>query len=109
MVKFSTQTAISLIRSTAAVLISVSTLLFCASANAAPVVDGFASLGEYSNALNVTWYNDHNTGGTQFPEGGSQTTAVYYDWQSSSNQLYLYLEAPISAKNMIWGSGWTEP
>ncbi len=93
----------------AAMLLTL-TLQLSTSAKATPIVDGFASAGEYttSNMLAVQWYNDHEPDGSQFQEGGGQMTAVYYDWSSTTNDLYLYLEAPLAAKNMIWGDGWNE-
>jgi hypothetical protein len=89
-------------------MLSLFALQLGTSANATPVVNGFASSGEYSNFLEVAWYNDHNSGGTQFSSGGGQMTAAYYEWDSANDYLYLYLEAPIAAKNMIWGDGWTQ-
>ena len=74
-----------------AVLLATLSLLFATSIQALPIVDGFASAGEYSNMTSVQWYNNHNVGGTQFPSGGGQMTAVYYDWDTTDN-LYLYLE-----------------
>ena len=99
---------INIIRAKVTTILATLLLLLASSANAIPVIDGFASTNEYSNMLSVQWYNDHNSDGTQFPSGGGQMTAVYYDWYDTTDELYLYLEAPLSAKNMIWGDGWTE-
>ncbi|MCP4323382.1 MAG: hypothetical protein GY951_00875 [Psychromonas sp.] len=86
----------------------IATFVIIPSVNAIPIVDGFASENEYSNYMAVKWYNDHEPDGSQFPKAGDQKTAVYYDWSSATNNFYLYLEAPLAAKNMIWGSGWTK-
>ena len=66
-------------------------------------VDGFLGLNEYNNSFTSGWYNGHGKD-SKFPEGG-QTTTGY--WESSGGNFYLYLAAPLEAKNMIWGNGFT--
>lgn len=73
---------------------------------AAPVVDGFKSTGEYSNSFKAGWYNGHNESGSQYQKAGNHTTNVY--WENTASNFFLYIEAPIEAKNMIWGTGFND-
>ena len=76
-------------------------------------VDGFLDDDEnsntfdgYSNSFTAAWYNGHKQAGSQFQKSGDQTTTVYYE--STEDNFFLYLAAPLEAKNMIWGTGFSE-
>jgi hypothetical protein len=67
----------------------------------------------YSSIKSVLWYNDHHS---QFPKKGesgwspSQTTTVRYGTGTlagggSDEFFFLYVEAPLSNKNLVWGTG----
>jgi hypothetical protein len=85
----------------------VATCLFVSMpALATPVVDGFLGGGEYANSFVTGWYNGHASAGSQFQQAGDHTTTVY--WEDTGNSFYLYLEAPLAAKNLIWGAGFTD-
>jgi len=72
---------------------------------ALPTVDGHLGTNEYVNEVtDVNWWNAHGHG-TIYPENGSQTTSVYYTVDGSDT--YLYIEAKLAAKNMVWGTGMT--
>ncbi len=83
-------------------LVSIFCLAVRTAAFADPTVNGFVEDNEYSGEISVGWYNDHHT--ESFHEGG-QTATLYH--QTVGNMFYLGLVAPLNAKNMIWGSGWT--
>jgi hypothetical protein len=72
----------------------------------AVTVDGFLGVGEYSHSFTAGWYNGHNDSGSQFQKADDYTTTVF--WESTATNFYLYLEAPLAAKNMIWETGFTE-
>ena len=76
-------------------------LAFSGAASAAYVHDGIIVNGvdEYDNSFTTEWYNDHET--LQFPEGGGQTTTVW--WTNTVSETRIGLEAPLEVKNMIWG------
>jgi len=82
------------------------TLVLSGPVFATPVVDGHLGDNEYSNSFTASWYNGHNQAGSQYQKGGSQETTVW--WQSTQDRFFLYLEAPLEAKNMVWGNGFTE-
>ena len=66
--------------------------------------DGIVDPTEYANSFTTEWYNDHESGpgkGSQFPEGGGQTTTVY--WEEVGSEFRMGLLAPLSVKSMIWG------
>ncbi|MFN2288612.1 MAG: PEP-CTERM sorting domain-containing protein, partial [Chromatocurvus sp.] len=76
---------------------------------------------EYANVRSVKWYNEHSScdgSGSLFDqspgnrcesgddyEDGKQTTGLYYEWIDSESMLAMYLEAPLSSKNMLWTDG----
>jgi len=72
----------------------------------APVlVDGHLDLGGtdgYTNSMSasVDWFNDHHS------SLGVDQTTVYW-LEDSAYGLYVYMEASLAAKNMIWGTGET--
>ncbi len=68
-----------------------------------PVIDGSLGVGEYASSFVTGWYNGHNESGSQFKKVDGHTTTVWYT--NTNDNLYLYVEAPLSAKNMIWGTG----
>jgi len=76
-------------------------LVFPGFASAAFVQDGILTTpDEYANSFETEWYNDHWT--LAFPQGGGQTTTV--QWENTGSDFRLYLQAPLSVKNMIWGN-----
>lgn len=88
------------------IIIAVAVSLSLARGADAIMVDGFLGVNEYSNSFTAGWYSGHNTAGSQFQKADDHTTTVY--WESTNTNFYLYMEAPLEAKNMIWGSGFTE-
>jgi hypothetical protein len=91
-------------------MVMLAGVLFSSTVRAVPSVDGFLSTGEYSNSFEAGWYNGHNTAGSQYPNGGQTATVFYENVQVGGvdDGFYLYLAAPIEAKNMIWGTGFTD-
>ncbi len=87
-------------------LLIVTLLTWSMPALAAPIVDGFRDVGEYSNSFAAGWYNGHNADGSQYQKSGDHTTTVY--WESTASSFHMYVEAPLVAKNMIWGTGFTD-
>ena len=89
-------------------LISVLLINFCAfhlniSNAAGVVVDGVMDAKDsYSSSFTANWYNGHKREDSMYGDG-TKTTEVYT--ASTGNQLFLYMEVPIYAKNMVWGSG----
>ena len=86
-------------------LLVATCLMVSMPAYAVVVVDGFWDANEYSNSFTAGWYNGHKQADSQFKKTGDHTTTVYYE--STADFFYLYLEAPLEAKNMIWGTGFT--
>ena len=87
-------------------LLVATCLMVSMPAYAVPVVDGFLDANEYSNFFTVGWYNGHEEAGSQFKKADDHKTTVY--WDSNSTSFFLYLEVPLEAKSMIWGTGVTE-
>jgi hypothetical protein len=90
----------------AGMLLVATCLVVSTPAFAVPVVDGFLDGNEYSNSFEAGWYNGHKQEYSQFKKADDHTTTVY--WESTDDFFYLYIEAPLEAKNMIWGDGFTE-
>ena len=73
------------------------------------VMDGMDdySVASGGGSFTTTWYNGHKTEdsiyGTEANPLG--TTTVHYT--TDNTRLYLYMEVPLYAKNMIWGNGVT--
>ncbi len=64
----------------------------------------------YATIKSVLWFNDHQ--GTQFCSGCDplQTTDVQYGTGTlaggdSTEYFFVYMEAPLAAKNLVWGDG----
>ncbi len=70
------------------------------------VVDGYLDGSEYSHSFTTGWYNWHNQAGSQYQKIDEYTTSVY--WENTADNFFLYLEAPLAAKNMIWGTGFSD-
>ena len=84
-----------------AITVTMFGLVFPGVASAAFVHDGILTTpGEYANSFETEWYNDHWT--IAFPEGGGQTTTVR--WENTGSEFRLYMQAPLSVKNMVWGN-----
>jgi hypothetical protein len=81
------------------------------SANASTIdLNGVMGSDVYETSTSVLWYNDHQ--GTQFGSGVSalQTTQVSYGTHTlaggdSTDYFFLFVEAPLAAKNLVWGTG----
>jgi hypothetical protein len=60
----------------------------------------------YDKSFETGWYNNHpDNDSTQFKIGGQSTTIHY---KIIGDYLQAYIEVPLEAKNMIWGTGVTE-
>ncbi len=84
----------------------VATCLVVSTPAFAVTVDGNLGAGEYTHSFTAGWYNEHNQAGSQFKKADGHTTTVY--WESTASNFFLYIEAPLEAKNMIWGTGFTD-
>lgn len=73
---------------------------------AIPVIDGFLDAVQYNNKFEAGWYNGHQQEYSQFKKADLHMTTVY--WESTDDRFYLYLEVPLEAKSMIWGTGVTD-
>ncbi len=56
----------------------------------------------YTNSFIVNWTNEHHNHGSIFADGTDETTVW---WELNSGSYFLFIEAPLVAKNMIWGAG----
>jgi hypothetical protein len=84
-----------------AITVTMFGLVFPGVASAAFVHDGILTTpGEYANSFETEWYNDHWT--LAFPVAGGQATTVR--WEKTPSEFRLYVQAPLSAKNMVWGN-----
>ena len=77
-----------------------------ATAMAGPItVDGVRDANDdYTNSFIANWTNEHHSAGSQFTDGTDETTVF---WELNAGLFYLFVEAPLAAKNMIWGAGVT--
>ena len=70
-------------------------------------VNGILETDEYtgtdSGSFEASFINEHEH---ETIYTGSETTTVY--WEEEGDYLYLFMEAPIYAKNMIWGEDVTD-
>jgi len=82
-------------------------VVFSGSARALPTVDGFLGAGEYSHSFEAGWYNVHQAAYTKYKAADNLMTTVYWEQDASKSNFWLYVAAPIEAKNMIWGTGFT--
>lgn len=78
-----------------AFLLSITNLV-----NAQIIFDGVSDGDSYSNSAKVSWYNAHKTEFSVYKPESSYVTSVLYG--VSGGFSYLFVEAPIFAKNMIW-------
>ena len=64
------------------------------------VVDGVydSSLDTYSNSKEIHWFNGHKTEESIY--GSEAKTIISYE--ENNDHLFLYVEVPLCAKNMIW-------
>ena len=58
----------------------------------------------YTHSFTANWTNEHHSAGSVFTDGTDETTVW---WELDSGYYYLFIEAPLEAKNMLWGSGMT--
>ena len=56
----------------------------------------------YTNWFIASWTNEHHKHGSIFDDGTDETTVW---WELNSGSYFLFIEAPLVAKNMIWGAG----
>ena len=65
-------------------------------------VDGIndSSTDEYTNSFIANWTNEHHKHASAFGSGTDETTVW---WEDYDGYYYLFIEAPLEAKNMIWG------
>ncbi|MBT3199940.1 MAG: PEP-CTERM sorting domain-containing protein [Phycisphaerales bacterium] len=81
--------------------VALLTLLFVISGpvSAEVVVDGvYNSLDTYSHSKEINWFNGHSTKTSIYND--QPTTTIYYEYDNDN--FFLYVEAPLYAKNMIW-------
>ena len=81
------------------------------------ILDGIYT-GEdgYTNSATVTWYNGHQTNNSIYGNFDNQvyTTTIRWGVAKEASDLlgddyfFLHVEAPLYAKNMIWGQGLLE-
>ncbi len=80
-------------------------------------LDGTYSSGDgYTTAETVTWFNGHKTDDSIYGDFDNQsyTTTIRYGVSELAGGtpgekfFFLFVEAPLYAKNMIWGNGLTE-
>lgn len=80
-------------------------------AQADVTLDGIRGLGDmYTNSETVTWFNGHRTDDSIYGDFDSQfaTTTIQYGVStlagdtSGTEYFFLFVEAPLYAKNMIW-------
>jgi hypothetical protein len=55
-----------------------------------------------ADSIAASWINGHKTDESAYADG-SDLTRVFYT--SEGDSLFLYMEVPIYAKNMVWGTG----
>lgn len=88
-------------------LVAITLICISLYSHATPIFNGIITGGEYDNSFSTQWYNDHHS--LLFPVNGPQTTTVYWTDDSDNGMFYLGLEAPLTAKNMIWGDYVSNP
>ena len=73
-------------------------------ANAAAVtVDGVKDGNDsYTDSFTANWINGHKTADSIYNDWSDQTTVW---WTTDADNMYLYLEAPLYAKAMVYGDG----
>jgi hypothetical protein len=93
--------------STKAVFFSALFALQIGAANAV-VVDGVldapGAADNYANSFVTSWTNGHQTENSIYADGLDNTNVRY---TQDGDMLFLYMEVPLYAKNMIWGDGVT--
>jgi len=69
----------------------------------------------YTNSETVTWFNGHKSDESIYGDFDNQsfTTTIRYgiaelDGDDTTRYFFLHVEAPLIAKNMIWGNNLTE-
>ena len=69
----------------------------------AATIDGIKTLSDgYTNSFITTWTNGHKPSDSIYASGSDQTTIF---WEDDGSSLFLYVDVPLYAKNMIWGTG----
>ena len=89
----------------------VFTAVWCSAATGSVIsLDGVSDGSAYGNTATTSWFNGHKSEFSKYGEFNSQlgVTTVHYGVgqlagdSSGNDYFFLYLEAPIGAKNMIW-------
>ncbi len=89
----------------------VFTAVWCSAATASVIsLDGVSDGSAYGNTATTSWFNGHKSEFSRYGEFNNQlgVTTVHYGVgqlagdSSGRDYFFLYLEAPIGAKNMIW-------
>ena len=90
-------------------VLSVFAFVQSAGAMGVPVeVDGVKDgMDNYDSSFTTTWYNGHKTEDSIYGTETDQLGLTTVHWTTSNSKLYLYMEVPLYAKNMIWGNGVT--
>jgi hypothetical protein len=81
----------------------IGSIFAVAQAKAASVlVDGIKDSNDtYTDSFVTNWTNGHKTEDSIYADGTDKTTVYYAE---ENNSLFVYMDVPLYAKNMIWGS-----
>jgi len=86
-------------------LLTAAFMVVSSPAYSVPIVNGYMTAGEYDTSFTAGWYNGHQESGSQYQKADSFETEVWYT--STVDNFFLYIEAPVEVKNMIWGTGFS--
>ncbi len=65
-------------------------------------LDGVSDGDSYEGSKTATWYNGHKSDKSVYGDFGDQKGSTTVRWHADANFFYVFVEAPIGAKNMIW-------
>jgi hypothetical protein len=88
----------------------LSVFAFVQSAGAMGIVevDGVRDgMDNYTGSFTTTWYNGHKTEDSIYGTEANPLGMTTVHYTTDNSRLYLYMEVPLYAKNMIWGTGVT--
>ena len=83
---------------TAALILAV----ISGTASADVVLDGVKDGDTYLNSESVSWYQGHQTQNSIYGDFDDQLGSTTISYGESGGFFYLFVEAPLYAKNMIW-------
>jgi len=66
------------------------------------VLDGVKDGDTYLNSETVSWYQGHQTHNSIYGDFNNQLGSTTISYGESGGHFYLFVEAPLYAKNMIW-------